>query len=160
MFIVAIIANFASWKMKVLSVLVDLVVLGIVFAYCAWISKLLSGIAKISKYDKEFSRKGFERRVGYLVRAYERAKDLDISKVRPFMEPSLYARLREQNKYDDFYLLDFEIVKMVVKDFEIKDDKQLAHVTMMSIKLPLMKRRRSRRKRANMILHYIGTKIL
>jgi Zn finger protein HypA/HybF involved in hydrogenase expression len=147
MFVVAFIANFSSWKIKVLSILIDLIVLGAALCYSSWISKQLSGIKKISQYDKEFSRKSFERRVGYLVRAYERAKDLDISKVRPFMEPSLYARLKDQNKYDEFYMLDFQILKLVVKDFVIKDDKQLAYVTLDVNKVTINEKKKIKKKK-------------
>lgn len=147
MFVVAFIANFTSWKIKVLSVLIDMIVLGAALYYSSRTLKLLSGIKKISQYDKEFSRKSFERRVGYLVRAYERAKDLDISKVRPFMEPSLYARLKDQNKYDEFYMLDFQILKLVVKDFVIKDDKQLAYVTLDVNKVTINEKKKIKKKK-------------
>lgn len=147
MFIVAFIANFSSMKMKVISVMVDLLVLGIALGYCAWLAKLVSGINKIAKYDKEFSKKAFERRVGYLVRAYERAKDIDISKIRPFLEPSFYAKLKEKNEYDEFYMLDFEILKLVVKDFEIKDDKQLAYVSLDVNKITINEKKKVRKKK-------------
>lgn len=147
MFGVAIISNFTSWKMKALSVFIDLAVLGIVLFYCAWIAKLMVGIKKIAEYDKEFSKKSFEKRVGYLVRAYERARDLDISKVKPFMEPSLYAKLKEQNKYDEFYILDFEINKLVVNEFEIKDDKQLAYVSLDVNKITINEKKKIKKRK-------------
>ena len=147
MFAVAIIAEFTSWKMKVLSVFVDLAVLGIALSYIAWIAKLMVGINKIAKYDKEFSKKSFEKRVSYLVRAYERARDLDISKVKPFMEPSLYAKLKEQNKYDEFYMLDFEIIKLVVNEFEIKDGKQLAYVSLDVNKITINEKKKIKKRK-------------
>jgi len=147
MIILAFIADYGSWKIKILSVLFDLAFLGVVLALCAWMTKLMRGLNKIAQYDKQFSRKSFQKRVEYLVRAYERAKDLDISKVKSFMEPSLYARLKEQNKYDEFYMLDFEIRKLVVRDFEIKDDKQLAYVTMDVNKITINEKKKIKKKK-------------
>ncbi|HPU42140.1 MAG TPA: zinc ribbon domain-containing protein [Acetivibrio clariflavus] len=147
MIVLAFIANYGSWKMKVISVLYDLALLGVVLALCAWLTKLMSGLNKIAKYDKQFSRKSFQKRVEYLVRTYERAKDLDISKVKSLMEPSLYERLKEQNKYDEFYMLDFEIRKLVVRDFEIKDDKQLAYVTLDVNKITINEKKKIKKKK-------------
>lgn len=129
MLIIGLVAQLTdiSW-VKVLSIGYD-IVLALVFVGLAYyITVAMDPYAKLQKYDKDSSKSLFDKRVTYLLRLYEQAKDFDMSKIRTFIEPSEYARLAASNEYDEYYLIDFDVYAKM-KSFRIEADKQIAEIS-------------------------------
>lgn len=87
--------------------------------------KKLAGLKACKSYDPLFSRDAFQRRVEYLYRLYNLSKDLDITKIKPFMDDAGYQKLAAQsNGYDAFYYLDNQFKRLEIPAFKVEAGKQ------------------------------------
>ncbi len=133
--------------MAVVSVLCDLALLAAVFLFGRDIKAKMHYFNVMIEYDPNMSKKVFEKRLQYLVRLYERARDFDINRLKPFMEPKLYEKIKAENKYDDFYFLDMEVERTLLTDFRIEGDKQIADAKIRMVKTTMNENKKVRSKR-------------
>lgn len=103
---------------------VDAAVFLIVLNYFNNIKKKMQGLKDCREYDALFSKENFQRRVEYLYRVYNLSKDIDVTKVKPFMDEESYKKFVEKNTYDDFYYLDNEFIQIAFPSFRIQNGKQ------------------------------------
>ena len=93
-----------------------------VMAYILWLNKVLSVYKVMAVDDPLASRTTFFTRISYLVRTLEMARDFDISKTKAFMEPEMYEKIKAANKYDDYFLVDFEVKSGVLSNYRTEGD--------------------------------------
>lgn len=93
--------------------------------YCR---KTIKPHKELEKYDPLYSRNSFTSRVEYLFRMFERGKDFDIHKLKPYVTKEIFDKLKETNQYDDEYILDYDFAQYRPKlvEFELTEDKQIA----------------------------------
>ena len=111
-------------------VCIDLLALAGVLAYLAWLNKALSVFKFMTADDPLSSRQTFIKRITYLVRTLEMARDFELSKTKAFMTKDLYAKIEKANKYDDFFLLDFNFKNAVLSNYRTEGDYRHVNVRM------------------------------
>lgn len=130
--------------MSVVSVLCDLVFLAVVFFYGKSLKDKMHYFSVMTEYDPNISKKAFEKRLHYLVRLYERAKDFDINRLKSFMEPKLFEKVKAENTYDEFYFLDMEVDRTYLTNFRIEGDKQIADAKIRMVKTTMNEKKKVR----------------
>lgn len=105
-------------------IVIDAIAALFTFKYIGYVYTGVQTLKEIEKHDPKSSRTILFKRINYLIRALEQAKDYDINNIKAFMPEELFNALRKVNKYDDYYLVDFEIVKMYPHNYRIENDYQ------------------------------------
>lgn len=93
-----------------------------VMAYLVWLNKVISVFKVMAADDPLATRQTFFARITYLVRTLELARDFDISKTKAFMESDIYEKIKDANKYDDYFLVDFELKNGVLSNYRTEGD--------------------------------------
>ena len=109
---------------------IDLAVLAGVIAYLVWLNKVLSVFKIMAADDPLSSRMTFIKRITYLVRTLEMARDFELSKTKAFMTKELYAKIEKANKYDEFFLLDFNFKNAILSNYRTEGDYRHVNVRM------------------------------
>ncbi|MGL5434421.1 MAG: hypothetical protein ACRDBO_03350 [Lachnospiraceae bacterium] len=86
-------------------------------------------VRQISGSDENFSRFGFKKRVVYLLKKFYLAKDFQNSLIQPFMVPELYKKFEANNKYDEYYVLDFDVLALEIKKYYVENGRQVADLS-------------------------------
>lgn len=145
--LMGLIGTIGGIMMGIISVLCDLAFLAAVYFYGRNLKEKMYYFKVMSEHDPNLSKKAFEKRIHYLVRMYERAKDFDINRLKPFMEPKLYEKVKAENKYDDFYFLDMEVDRTYLTNFRIEGDKQIADAKIRMVKTTMNEKKQVRSKK-------------
>lgn len=101
---------------------VNLGVFAGVMAYLAWLNKIFSVYKVMAVDDPLATRQSFFARITYLVRTLEMARDFDISKTKGFMASDIYEKIKAANKYDDYFLVDFELKNGVLSNYRTEGE--------------------------------------
>ena len=75
--------------------------------------------------DPKASQMVFNKRVYYLIRTLEMARDWKLSDIKPFMSPELYTKIKQNNEYDDYYVVDLTFKKIIPTGYHVKDQIQI-----------------------------------
>lgn len=109
-------------------IVIDLIGIFLAVTYVNYVKKGIDVIKEMEKYDENASRLVFFKRVNYLVRCLDSAKDFNIREAKPVLTRELYAELKENNKTDDNYVLDLDISKIYPSNFRIEGNRQCVDV--------------------------------
>lgn len=112
------------------SILIAIDVVGLLLAlkYLTYVKGGIDTIKAMEQKDPNASRMTFYKRVNYLVRTLEMAKDFNIKDARPFMTEDAYNELKQTNEIDDYYVVDMDIKKMYPSNYRIENNKQFVDV--------------------------------
>ena len=105
---------------------------------------------QISRSDENFSRFSFKKRIVYLLRKYYLAKDFQNFLVQPFMVPALYKKFEADNKQDDYYVLDFDVLALRIKKYYVENGRQVADLEVKA-KIASMNHKKKLRKKKQKI---------
>ena len=119
---------------------INLLALVAVIASLVWLNKALSVFKVMAADDPLSSRMTFIKRITYLVRALEMARDFELSKTKPFTTPELYKKIEAVNKYDEYYLLDFNFKNAVLSNYRTEGEYRHVNVKMKIEQLILRKK--------------------
>ena len=117
-----------------------------VIAYLAWLKKVLSIFKVISADDKLFSRQTFIQRVMYLIRTLEIARDFEIGRTKAFMTPDIFEKIKEANKYDEFFLVDFNFKNAILSNYRLEGENRYVDVKIKLEQLILKKKKNNKKK--------------
>ena len=53
------------------------------------------------------------------------ARDFDLTMIKPFMKKDLYDKIKQNNEYDDFYVVDLTFKKIIPLKYRIEGEKQI-----------------------------------
>ncbi|MDO5602993.1 MAG: hypothetical protein Q4G07_09520 [Oscillospiraceae bacterium] len=110
-------------------ILANVLLLGSTVTYSVWASKKLAPWKVLTQTDPHFSRTDFEYRAVYLYKLYRHACDFDLSKLRPFIRPEAFEKIKAHNNYDDdFYFLDLENPQTYIENPRVEDGKQIVDI--------------------------------
>lgn len=123
-----------------------------------FMKKNIKGVQDCQKHDPLFSRQAFQRRVEYLYRIYNQAKDLDVSILQPFMASESFAKLKEGNVLDDFYFLDNDFYQLLTPEFKIEDDKQWMDCYLSVFEVTINEKRKIKKKKKKIHMKLIRDK--
>ena len=144
----SIIAMFAqNTKLNLVVYGLDLCMLAGVGAYIWQVNQKLQGLRACKAYDPLFSRDTFQRRVEYLYQLYHLAKDLDVSKIEPFMDAECYQAFLAGHTYDAFYHLDHGFLKLEMPAFKVENTKQWATCVLTVEEMTVNEKRKLRKKK-------------
>ena len=125
---------------------INLLALGGVIAYLAWLKKVLSIFKVISADDKLFSRQTFIQRVMYLIRTLEIARDFEIGRTKAFMTPDIFEKIKAANKYDEFFLVDFNFKNAILSNYRLEGENRYVDVRIKLEQLILKKKKNDKKK--------------
>lgn len=104
-------------------------------------------IRKILAADKNFSRSNFKKRVVYLLKRFYLAQGTHSSLIQPLMVSELYKELESVHKYDNYYLLDFDVLALSIKDYYVKNGKQVVSVDIKANTISMNPKKKLRKKK-------------
>lgn len=109
-------------------------------------------VRQISGSDENFSKFGFRERVTYLLKKFYLAKDFQNSLVKPFMVPELYKKFETNNKYDDYYILDFDILALGIENYYVENGRQVANLKVKAKIISMNHKKKLRKKKQKIML--------
>lgn len=128
-----------------IAIALDVLVAGAVIIYVLVANRALFWIKRMAEIDPQFSRMNFQKRYTYLLKQYYLAKDFQISMIESFMVPELYAKLKEQHQYDDYYLLDIDFLRSEVTNYSIQNGMQVADLKVKVAQVSMNSKKRLRK---------------
>lgn len=116
-------------------------------SFLFFMKKNIKGVQDCQEHDPLFSRQMFQRRVEYLYRLYNQAKDLDVSLLQPFMAAESFAALKDKNVPDNFYFLDNDFYQLLTPEFKIENGKQWMECFLSVFEVTINERRKIKKKK-------------
>jgi len=110
----------------------------------------MGGFKQLQKKDPLIVKRNFENRVAYLLTIFNYAKEFQLSKVAPFVTPKMYTTLTVDTNSDHFYLLDFNVIRTVVKKVYTKDDLDIVSLIVKLKETSMNEKKRLRKKTKKM----------
>lgn len=104
---------------------IDILFILATLLYIRWAWKALSIMKEMKAKDPKASQMVFNKRVYYLIRTLEMARDWKLSDIKPFMSPELYTKIKQNNEYDDYYVVDLTFKKIIPTGYRVKDQIQI-----------------------------------
>lgn len=127
--------------------LLDAFMAGSMAWFLFMMKKNIKGVQDCQKQDPLFSRQAFQRRVEYLYRLYNLARDLDVSLLKPFIDGESYEKLKEQNVLDEFYYLDNDFYQLLTPEFRIENGKQWMECFLSVFEVTINEKRKIKKKK-------------
>lgn len=116
--------------------------------YFKFLNNAMQQLKAIEKDDPLSSRMTLIKRILYLIRTLEMSKDFDINEIKPFTTPELFKKLKDVNKYDDYYLLDLRIPMMVISNYHTEGEYRHFDAQLTIMRLMMNPRKKIKVKKA------------
>lgn len=104
---------------------INAVLIAGIVLYLRWAWNAACLFKKMVANDPKASRMVFAKRVYYLIRTLEMARDFDLNMIKPFMTPELYEKIKQNNNYDDYYVVDLIFKQIIPTDYRIEGQNQI-----------------------------------
>lgn len=109
--------------LAIIGIDIFLIVIGVL--YFGWVIKSIQPYKQMAAHDPKSSRMVFNKRVYYLIRTLEMARDFDLTMIKPFMKKDLYDKIKQNNEYDDYYVVDLTFKQIIPLKYRIEGENQI-----------------------------------
>lgn len=133
------------------SLTLNIAVALVVALYIITAIQKLAWYKKIAKNDPHFSKMVFQKRLTYLLKQYYFAKDFQLSSIESFMVPALYEQLKQGHQYDNFYLIDLDILKTEVSNYYVENGKQVVELKVRVEEVSLNEQKKLKKKKKDLL---------